>query len=389
MEEKEVTLREYIQVIKKRKKIILLVFCIAVAISVVVSFVLPPVYQVKSTVKIGKIVDLETFERVPIESPIGASQLLESPEALTGAIRDLKLPFALKDLRKKVSVDPVRETKDLIEIRVETHNAGQALKIANYLADKIVKRDEGIKRLYENKKEVLARYTEQISGINRQLAQIDENKKEILATYTRQIDGINKQLAQVDENKKKVLATYTEQSKNINLRLAELREDISKTKEAMDKMMKESQPLSDAEARMLVGYMGDIANKEEQYNTLMSGLREAQTHRDELIRAQQEHYDTLLSELRQVPTKKTELLRAQDQQYDTLMSEVREIQIKKTKLERIDPSRMYVTEKLVTPQVPKEPVRPKKLLNILVTALVSLIVGLGLAFSLEYFEKAE
>jgi len=389
MEEKEVTLREYIQVIKKRKKIILLVFCIAVAISIVVSFILPPVYRVESTVKIGKIVDLETFEKVPIESPIGASQLLESPEALVGAIRDLKLPLTLKDLRKKVSVEPVRETKDLIEIRVETHNAGKAFEIANYLADKIVKRDEGIKRLHENKKEVLARYTEQIDGISKQLAQIEENKKEILVTYTQQIEGINKQLAKIDENKKEILAAYTEQSKNINLQLTELKDDISKTKKTMDKMMKESQPLSDAEARVLVGYMGDIANKEGQHNTLMSELREIQTKKNELTRAQEEHYDALLSELRQVQTKKTELLRAQDQQYDTLMSEVREIQIKKAKLERIDPSRMYVTEKLVTPQVPKEPVRPKKLLNILVTALVSLIVGLGLAFSLEYFEKAE
>jgi len=389
MEEKEVTLREYVQVIKKRKKIILLVFCIAVAISVVVSFVLPPVYQVKSTVKIGKIVDLETFEKVPIESVIGASQLLGSLEALTGAIRDLKLPLTLKDLRKKVSVEPVRETKDLIEIRVETHNAGQALKIANYLADKIVKRDEQIKLLYENKKEVLARYTEQISGINQQLAQIDENKKEILATYTQQIDGVNKQLAQIEGNKKEILATFTEQSKNINLQLTELKDDISETKKAMEKMMKESQPLSDAEARVLVGYMGDIANKEGQYNTLMSELREIQTKKNELTRAQEEYYDALLSELRQVQTKKTELLRDQNQQYDSLMSELRQVQIKKAKLERIDPSQMYVTEKLVTPQVPKEPVRPKKLLNILVTALVSLIVGLGLAFSLEYFEKAE
>ena len=299
------------------------------------------------------------------------------------------MPFILKELRKKVSVDPVRNTKDLIEIRVETHNAGQALKIANYLADKIVKRDEGIKRLYENKKEVLARYTEQIDGINKQLAQVEENKKEILATSTEQVSGINKPLAQVEENKKEILATCSEQSENINLRLAELKGDISETKKAMEKMMEESQPLSDAEARMLVGYMEDIANKEEQYNTVMSELREIQIKKNELIRAQQEHYDTLLSELRQVQTKKTELLRDQNQQYDSLLSELRQVQIKKAKLERMDPSRMYVTEKLVTPQVPKEPVRPKKLLNILVTALVSLIIGLGLAFSLEYFEKIE
>ncbi len=63
--------------------------------------------------------------------------------------------------------------------------------------------------------------------------------------------------------------------------------------------------------------------------------------------------------------------------------------MEKTKLERVDSIKMYNTEILVTPEEPKTPIKPNKLLNILVTAVISLIVGLGLAFSLEYFEKTE
>lgn len=157
----------------------------------------------------------------------------------------------------------------------------------------------------------------------------------------------------------------------------------------MEKMMEVSQPFSDAESRLLVGYMEDIADKEEQYNILMMELREAQTAKNELMGAQQELYDTVMSELRETQIKKTELEGTEEQRYNALMVQLREIQIKKTTMERMDPSKMYLTEKLVTPRTPEEPIRPRKLINILVTAVLSLIVGLGVAFSLEYFEKSE
>jgi uncharacterized protein involved in exopolysaccharide biosynthesis len=82
MEEQEVSLRDYIRVIKKRKKTILLLFFIAVISSAVVSFFLPPVYEATLAIKIGNIIDIDTLEKEPIESPIAASQFLKGPQIL-------------------------------------------------------------------------------------------------------------------------------------------------------------------------------------------------------------------------------------------------------------------------------------------------------------------
>jgi len=127
MEEQEVSLRDYIKVIKKRKKSILLLFFIAVIASAVVSFLLPPVYEVRLAIKIGDIIDVDTLEKELIESPTAASQFLEGPQILIEAVKELKLPYSLKEFYKKISVEPVRETEDLIQIRVDVSDPGEAV----------------------------------------------------------------------------------------------------------------------------------------------------------------------------------------------------------------------------------------------------------------------
>ena len=118
MEEKEVDLRDYIRVIRKRKKIILLIFIVAVISSGIISFFLPPTYEVTSTVRIGKIIDIDTLQREPIESSIAASKFLKGPGILTETIKDLKLPYTLEKMKEKLSINPVRETEDLVQIKV-------------------------------------------------------------------------------------------------------------------------------------------------------------------------------------------------------------------------------------------------------------------------------
>ena len=331
MEEKEVDLRDYIRVIKKRKKIILLVFFVAIIVSAVVNFVLSPVYQAKSTIKIGQIIDITTLEKEPIESAIAASQFLQGPQILAEAIRDLNLPLTLKQMKKKVLVEPLRDTEDLIEVKAEAKASHQALVIANYLVDRLLERHQGIKSLYEDKDEILARYDEQIKGINEELAEIDKNKKEIMAGYDERIQGIDRQLAQ-------------------------LRNDITEMQKQIENKMEEPGSISEAEANILVSY--------------------------------QQRYDALMKELREAKLEKTEFEKGKQERYDTLTRELREAQMKRTTLARTDSLKMYNTEVLVPAKEPREPVKPKKLLNIMIAALVSLMAGLALAFSLEYFQKA-
>jgi len=302
-----------------------------VLVSAIVSFLVAPIYQAESTIKIGQIIDIATLEKEPIESAIAASQFLQGPEILAEAIQNLKLPFILKQMEKKVSVEPLRDTEDLIVVKVEGKTSHQALIIANYLVDRILERHQGIKSLYENKNEILVRYDEQIRDINKELAEIDKNKKEIVAAYDKKIEGINKQLAQV-------------------------RNDITEMQKQTKTKVEELGSISEAEANILVSY--------------------------------QQRYDALVKELREAEIEKTEFEKSKQERYDALTRELREAEMERTQLARTDSLKMYNTEVLVPAKEPREPVRPRKLLNIMIAAMVSLMAGLTLVFSLEYFQKA-
>jgi len=389
LKEQELSLKDCIGVIKKRKKIILLVFLIAVIGSAVLSFVLPPVYEVESTIKIGQIMDLSTFEKIPIESAVASAQFFQGSQVLGDAIRDLKLPFTLKKLRKKISAEPVGQEKDLVEIRVEMIQARQALNVANYLVDRLRERHQQIKQLHENMSQILARYDEHIASIARELSEIGQRESGILATYNEQVKGINRQLSAIEANRKEIIAEYDETIKGINEQLPEIKNDIAKAKQEMKKKMEESQPLSEAESRLLVGYMEDIEAKQERYDILLGQSREVQTKKTELLASNQTQHNILMQALREAQTKKTELFRNEQQQYDALMKEKREAEVEKTRLERLESTKMYPTEVVVPPKEPEEPIRPNKLLNIVVAAVISLVVGLGLAFSLESLERTK
>lgn len=389
MQEQEFSLRDYVELVKRRKKTILLIFFIAIIGSAVLSFVLPPVYQVKSTIKIGQIVDLNTFEKTPIESAVASAQFLQGPGLLTDAIRDLNLPFTLKELRKRISAEPIGQEEDLVEIRIEMADPPQALSTSRYLTAKLEERHHQIKLEHEDKTALLAQHDEHIAGLNGQLIDVDESKEEFLAKYDEQVKGLYEQLTLVDIHRKEILTEYGARIKGINEQLVEIKDNISKAKEDLERMRGEFEPLSEAESRLLVGYMDDVKSKENRYDALMKESREAQIKKTEFLRSIQIESDTLMEELRQIQVKKTELSRDAGQQYDILMVQLREVQTEKTKLERLESDKMYTTETIVPPEEPEEPIRPNIPLNIVVAAIIGLVVGLGLVFFLESLEKAK
>ena len=364
MQEQEVNLRDYIRVIKKRKKTILLIFFIAVITSAVVSFLLPPIYEVRLAIKIGNIIDVDTLEKELIESPIAASQFLKGPQILIEAMKELKLPYTLEEFGKKILVEPVRETEDLVQIKVDVNSPGEAVNIANYIGTRLLGRHKEMKTLHESKEAILARYDEQIKQINEELDEINKSKVAILARYDENIKEMNDQLLLI---KNDMDAAKKEMEK--------LEVSLEAASKEIENRMKDSESLSEAEANMLIGRLNDMRNRWENYRSNIAG--------------RQQRYDNLLGVLRETQLEKTEFQRTKQQRYDTLMGELRQTQMEKTRLERINSVKMYNTEILVAAEEPRAPVRPNKLLNILVAAVVGLIVGLGLAFSLEYFEKTE
>lgn len=364
MVEQEVSLKDYVRVIRKRKKTILLLFFIAVVASAVISFLLPPVYEVRLAMKIGSIIDVDTLEKDFIESPVAASEFLEGPQVVTEVVKELKLSYSLTEFRKKVSVEPVRETEDLIQITVNMNKSEEAVNIADHLANKLLERHKEIKRLYESKGEILARYDEQIGQINEELVEINKSKEGILVRYDENIKEINSQLVLMEKEINKAKEE-----------MARLEVSLEALSGEAEKKMEGSGSLSDADASMIIGRLDDMRSGWENYRTNIAG--------------RQQQYDNLLEKLREIQLKKTEFGESKQERHNTLTTELRKVQMEKTKLERMNSVKMYNTEILVAAEEPQAPIRPNKLLNILVAAVVGLIVGLGLAFSLEYFEKAE
>ncbi len=414
MQEQELSLRDYVEVVRRRKKTILLVFFIAIIGSAVLSFVLPPVYQVESTIKVGSIIDVDTLEKELIESPIAASRFLGGSQVLIETIKELKLPYTFEELREKILIEPVRETEDLVQIKVDLNDPGEAVNIANYLGTKLLDRHEEIKELYENKGEILARYDEQITDVNQELGEINKSREEILAGYDQQIININKELDEVSKNKEAILAGYDENIQSINNQITPLENEINEAEEETAKLeislevaskqvedkMKDSESLSEAEVNILLGqlnyvrsiweeYRSDVAGKQAQRDGLLEKLREVKLEKTEFEQTKEQRYDTLSGELRRIEQEKVEFQETKEQRYDTLVGQLRQAQLEKTRLERVDSVNMYNTEVLVAAEEPRIPIKPNKLLNILVAAVVSLIVGLGLAFSLEYFAKTD
>lgn len=414
MQEQELSLRDYIEVVKRRKKTILLVFFIAIVGSAVLSFVLPPVYQVESTIKVGSIIDVDTLEKELIESPIAASQFLKGPQILIETIKELKLPYTLEELREKILIEPVRETEDLVQIKVDVNDPGEAVNIANYLGTILLDRHEKIKKLYENKEGILARYDEQITDVNQELDEINKSREEILAGYDQQITDINQELDEINKGKEAILVAHDEGIQSMNNQITPLEKEINElqketaklevslevaSKEVEDRM-KDSESLSEAEVNILLGqlnymrsiweeYRSDVAGKQAQRDGLLEKLREVKLEKTEFEQTKEQRYDTLSGELRRIEQEKVEFQETKEQRYDTLVGQLRQAQLEKTRLERVDSVKMYNTEVLVAAEEPRIPIKPNKLLNILIAAVVSLIVGLGLAFSLEYFAKTD
>ena len=364
MVEQEVSLRDYIKVVKKRKKLILLLFFMAVIASAVISFLLQPVYEVGLAMKIGSIIDVDTLEKDFIESPIAASEFLEGPQVLIEVVKELKLSYSPTEFRKKVSVEPIRETEDLIWIKVNVNKPEEAVNIANHLANRLLERHEEIKRLYESKGEILAKYDEQIGQINEELVEIDRSKDEILAKYDENIKGIDNQLVLMEKEINKAKEE-----------MARLEVSLEVLSEEAENKMADSGSLSDADASMIIGRLDDMRSGWGNYRTNIS--------------EKQQQYNDVLEKLRETQLKKTEFGESKQERYSTLTTELRKVQMEKTKFERIASVKMYNTEILVAAEKPQTPIKPNKLLNVLVAAVVGLIVGLGLAFSLEYFEKIE
>jgi len=136
MEEKEVDLRDYLNMVKKRWKIILIIFLVFTITSGVVSFLLPKTYESSALIKIGRMRDNL------LEEPFTVIEIFKTKAIFKKITEELNIPPTRERLKELASKIKMREKSGLLEIRGRGETPEEALKLVNGVTAVLLKRHE-------------------------------------------------------------------------------------------------------------------------------------------------------------------------------------------------------------------------------------------------------
>jgi capsular polysaccharide biosynthesis protein len=196
MEEEEIDLREYINVLLKRKGIIILIFLIAVITAAIISyFALPPIYRSSTVFSMAQI-DGQPVINIT-DTVFSVAQVDGQPIIdITEALEIIKSNVVLDEVIKRMGL--VEETAKQLSSQITTEN----LKGTNFIEVSVVASSaEKAKSLVENIVQVFikqnqAEYQEQVKLIEDRLKVLEE-----------QIAEFGKNIQEIEKAKKKIAAT--------------------------------------------------------------------------------------------------------------------------------------------------------------------------------------
>jgi len=434
---------DYWRIIRIRKTIILAVFLLVVITATLVTFILPESYSSSTRIKIERDQsDISGFaERgggIPSYDPYFIQtefELIQSEVILGKVVEDLdlntvwgkkyangerlKLSETIGLLKGRIDLRPVRNTS-LIEIRVYSEKADEAARIANALAEvykahRLAQRTEmsrrGIKSLEE-------RFVEQKDKVEKARQRVDKLREELnisdavangdgpsplmTADTLRKLEGLRieskteyaRQVTMVDhlrtlgqdlglEGLAQAMPTAVADSL-----LNSLLEQLTVAEQRLVLLEKEYGPLN-AEVIKCKALADDLHNKIKiRVNGIMLGL-------DTRVLSLSNSLANLEMEVALATT--NDVIRAgQTRPYFEAkrnldeLQRFRQILDVKIAAEKIDvdlPKTMMV-EIVDRAQPSARPVRPNKPLNIALGIIIGLVVGVGLAFFIEYLDTS-
>jgi len=378
----EIELIDYLNVIWKRKWLIIiptLIFAIAVGI---ISFLLPPKWEIDSLIIPSKFMtqtEQGEFKEVIVVDPKQvASQINEK-------IYDHLIAAELKiDIKKfpKIKADNIRDTK-LVRISIVENDVEKAKLILsslfNHLKQDLDKKVEveikGLDTQIASKDNLIKQNENEIKKKNDdiQLKDLDIKSKEI------EKDRIKKEISSL-QNKLKI---SEDRVKSIMDEMKSVKKRIDDLDEQQKKALTEKIEAIDAISLLL--YSNQVQENLRYYNTLDEKLSVEKITQENLnldIRNKEEQLRQIDNQIQQVKT-----------QEDTIKAEIDNIKniinTLKTEIKLLDDkkTRIDYTQLIKEPTSSLYPVSPKKKVNVLIAGILGLMVFTMLAFFLEYIEK--
>lgn len=418
----EISLRELIEILLKRKKIIAIITIIAIAASGIFSFlILDPVYEaktvlmasgmnVKSQAQSGAygIEDLlDNMSQYPQMSIEAYKEQIKNPNIMEQTIDELSLndqEINRVSLRNMITLNTIKDT-NLITISVKNKDKALAAEIANTVANKFTLHVSEIAKTQADKS---SNYIK--TQLETEKAKLDEALVEY-KNYLSQPQGLIELQKEVDSKTDLITSYKTDLlnteigEKRIIASLIAAKEELENTS---DKVLLKKSITDDS---ILTQYTGnktgkaieDIANinlESEEINNVYINLK-SQVNNYEIklseIKAEREALTKALETARnELETLQADLADKQHQDkiirqkvdfaqstYEAFLKKYEEIRILKSS--DIGDASIIV----VSPAVePLRPVEPNKKLNLAIAAVLGLMLGTFIAFFIEYWKTS-
>ncbi|MBA7465425.1 hypothetical protein ES707_00587 [subsurface metagenome] len=177
MEEKEVDLRDYLRMIKKRWKIILIIFLVFTITSGVVSFLLPKTYESIAMVRIGRLRDNL------LEEPATIIEIFKTKVMLEKVAEEIDTPHIHEKAEELAAKIKIKEKPGLLEIKGRWETPEEAMRLVNGVTVVLLQRHEHI---FEQGKLILEEYLasgkERLVKMEKEIDMLQKKIEELGAT---------------------------------------------------------------------------------------------------------------------------------------------------------------------------------------------------------------
>ncbi|MDD3032018.1 MAG: Wzz/FepE/Etk N-terminal domain-containing protein [Atribacterota bacterium] len=403
MPEEEIDLRELINVLIKRKWLIIGIFIIAVLVAGIVSyFMLEPVYKTASTITVNQPENKSSL--ITYYSAEQYRDLIFDQEIEGLVIKSLQLdksPYNLDifDLEKNISA---KVADNNIEVSYSFREPSTAQNILNQWIELFVKKQN-------------TQYLEELENTyNFTAEQFNQSEKEFLLIEKDKIESDIANNMTVLTDKLKKNRTVTESQ---NARLAEIELLLKKYQadlELKEKSMQEQEKiiklkrllngeqyfqellsqLSDSEKNGNIQMWYEIEERNPLYYdlykeilNLSSDIKKLEIEKEQIVldlNAININEETLNKELVEATLKETYLSR----EYNEALEEYNDLSKKYQEIELAYQSKADMLEIKKPAYKPNAPIKPNKKLNIAIGGVLGLFMGIFIAFFIEFWQNS-
>jgi len=394
IQEEEIDLREYINVLLKRKSIIILIFLIAVITAAIVSyFVLQPVYEanVVITASIPKVKDSLVYE-ISLEDYKYLIKDIEIEEELIKKLNLNEPPLELTpyDLDQMLTIELLKDTS-LIKMILHASEPKLTKDILNTWAVLFVEKN---KRLYfDEVKKTKTDIEEKLKSAEQEFYEIEEKlmkfnetdnveiteyevmyKIKNILSYQSVLFDIQLSLEKEKAKKEQIIKAISEQEKILKLDKSIV--DDQFFQQLIPNIAEDNLEIANltyvSEEINPIYY--DLAQQLMFTNISISSLK-AEENQLKKLKEESTESKSILSQLNREYSIKEKL-------YNIFCKQAEEIGLTETTEEDLLKISSLAYE-------PKAPIKPNRKLNILIAGVLGLFVGIFVAFFLEFWQKGK